>query len=611
MKRLLAPVVTMLATLASLESLSNASDDLTSIFDIPPRSPESLYQDHDDTSNLRSSQRVDGKSVKSGKRRRAPSTRAEIAQMKLERSERIAERRRKAREKIAELQPDPGQLHQMSQDELRSAKGKAMKKDPNLDKEENKWMRGLWGFSGSSSSGSQTYEEGEFADPGESYDYWQQGYRMLGAFIDCDAVGGGDGSGDNKDDDENECSRWMMWAAYINPNYQGGGRDEYFSYETYYDEYGEATGTAENPISQLDCHAPDTNWELLGVYRQEFYQFLEQISKHLWAIDDYEYVVALAGLAYMTDANCMQIGYDNYNNKIYAGVQPLYGGQFEMALYTDEMCLTVNTDSGLTFDDFGLTSDMYLGSEDDGSMTDDALTTLYGYWTSAQEYTLALVNEIYDEYKYCTLCMDYPTYQDGYFIGDSGTDEDDMINQCWKFHSHDSYACTAECVALGDAQGTIVEVAYGNTKYGEAWDGSYGAGTSKTFDHVNKGYASGGGGNVEKFKANMWVTFNGILFVATFLAFSVARGARADSRASEKKKSLLSRDERLRSDRSKASRKSRKSRKSKPDDRTARSRESRRSKSNPKAREGARKSTSRGKTPTSEKKGNKLNTRNR
>ena len=32
----------------------------------------------------------------------------------------------------------------------------------------------------------------------------------------------------------------------------------------------------------------------MGVYRQEFYQFIEQISKHLWAIDDYEYAVALA-----------------------------------------------------------------------------------------------------------------------------------------------------------------------------------------------------------------------------------------------------------------------------------------------------------------------------
>jgi hypothetical protein len=32
----------------------------------------------------------------------------------------------------------------------------------------------------------------------------------------------------------------------------------------------------------LDCHAPDSSWVLLGVYRQEFYQFIEQISKHLW-----------------------------------------------------------------------------------------------------------------------------------------------------------------------------------------------------------------------------------------------------------------------------------------------------------------------------------------
>jgi hypothetical protein len=47
--------------------------------------------------------------------------------------------------------------------------------------------------------------------------------------------------------------------------------------------------------SQLDCHSPTTQWILLGVYRQEFYQYIEQISKHLWAITDYQYVVAVAG----------------------------------------------------------------------------------------------------------------------------------------------------------------------------------------------------------------------------------------------------------------------------------------------------------------------------
>lgn len=259
-----------------------------------------------------------------------------------------------------------------------------------------------------------------------------------------------------------------------------------------------------------------------------------------------------------------------------------------MGLYTDNTCTDLD-DSGSTYDDFVGDIDMSLGSKDDGSMTDDQINSLYTYWQEAQEYTLALVNEVYDEYKYCTLCVDYPTYQDGYFIGDDGTDGDDLINQCWKFHSHDSYPCgSADCVAVASSQGTMVELVIDGVTFGDNadWTG--------TNHHVNNRYSGSNElDNVQRFKANAFLTFNGILFVATFLAFSVARGARADSRKSDKGRSLLSRDERARSDKSRASRKSRRSRSRKSgggggDDRTARSKESRRSKSgNRKTREGS------------------------
>ena len=327
-------------------------------------------------------------------------------------------------------------------------------------------------------------------------------------------------------------------TQYVNPNYNGGGRDEYFNYNyNQYDEDGDGSSTNNG----LDCHSPSTSWELIGVYRQEFYQYIEQISKHLWAIDDYEYVVALAGLAYMTDDDCKKVGYDNQGNYLYAGIMPYTGGMYSIGLYTDAQCLYPDTNSGMTYDDFGQTNDMNLGSKDDGSLSDDELATLYGYWTATQEYTLELLNEVYSEFKYCTLCMDYPTYQDGYFIGDTGTDEDDIINQCWKFHSHDSYTCETSCLALGDAQGSILQINYAGRSFGTSWDGSSGEGNSKVYDHYSKGYTGGGGSNFEKFKANAYLTFNGVLFIATFLAFSVARGSRGNS---DKSRSLLSREER-------------------------------------------------------------------
>jgi hypothetical protein len=64
------------------------------------------------------------------------------------------------------------------------------------------------------------------------------------------------------------------------------------------------------------------------------------------------------------------------------------------------------------------------------------------------------------------ICLRLTSYQDGYFNGNYGTDEDDLINQCWKFYSHDTYHCTHECIALGDAQGTITELKYGDRYYG-------------------------------------------------------------------------------------------------------------------------------------------------
>jgi len=47
-----------------------------------------------------------------------------------------------------------------------------------------------------------------------SSDSWAQGYRMLGAYVDCDARKGGH-SHDNNNNGAGEinCSRWMMWAA--------------------------------------------------------------------------------------------------------------------------------------------------------------------------------------------------------------------------------------------------------------------------------------------------------------------------------------------------------------------------------------------------------------
>ena len=316
-------------------------------------------------------------------------------------------------------------------------------------------------------------------------------------------------------------SSYPYAIQYVDPNYQGYGYDEYFG---------------DEPVGVLDCHKPDTDWVLLGVYRQEFYQFIEQISKHLWKIDEYEYVVALAGLAYMTDYDCFYVGNDSSGNVLYAGVAPQPLGGYIMGLYTDAQCLVLDETSGMTYDDFGMQNDIYLGSKD--ATDDDGYSWAYDWWYDTQEYTLTQLNEVYEEYMYCTSCIDYPTYQDGYVIGDDGMDDDDLINQCWKFYSHDSHTCEADCIALGHSQGTILSVTVGNKMYGEPLKAFY---SSVEVESASSGTMAKES-KLTRLLSNVFVTFSFIVFVATFLAFAVARRSRYRESRSSKSRRLLDDD---------------------------------------------------------------------
>jgi len=86
-------------------------------------------------------------------------------------------------------------------------------------------------------------------------------------------------------------------------------------------------------------------------------------------------------------------------------------------------------------------------------------------WQAAQEYTLTNLNNIYQNFTSCTYCMDYPTYQDGFFNGNSGYGYDDLINQCWKFYSHNSYTCNGDCQTMALKQGTVWTASTNKTFY--------------------------------------------------------------------------------------------------------------------------------------------------
>lgn len=211
-----------------------------------------------------------------------------------------------------------------------------------------------------------------------------------------------------------------------------------------------------------------------------------------------------------------------------------------MALYTDGgYCLTPNENTGVSFEDLGRESNMQLESGDgDDGYNDDAYGQLQEWWEDSQEPYLTTLNEVYQTFRYCYSCVDYPTYQDGYFIGDDGTDDDDLINQCWKFWSHDSYVCETDCLAKAHAQGTILSINYNGQVFGSTDSSFY------------ENYASSGGAagksraetKMTRLMANVFVAFSFIVFVATFLAFAVARRSRQREKRSSKRRRLLDED---------------------------------------------------------------------
>lgn len=235
------------------------------------------------------------------------------------------------------------------------------------------------------------------------------------------------------------------------------------------------------------------------------------------SINDYEYSVATSGLKYIGKNGCQNIGYDEYGNKLYSELKPEPGGYFTMGLYSDASCLTLNTKTKYTYDDFAA---QY----------------------SNMDYTLENLNSVYNDFRYCTSCVDYPTYQDGYFIGDDGMDDGDLINQCWKFYSHDSYNCDSDCVTMGSSQNSISWIGYAGKQFGTYFDGQASGGERAS---ASSSATSSGAVKAERFKANAFFTFSGIVFVSTFLAFAVAQGSNRGRRRTTKRVPSSSRSRRL------------------------------------------------------------------
>jgi hypothetical protein len=358
--------------------------------------------------------------------------------------------------------------------------------------------------------GFDPYQEYElmYAPSYGNYSKWYQAYRMLGVYIDCDHPSQ---NADEANENDNNyysdgagevvqgCARWMMWAAYVVDDSSSSSNQQ----------QGSRRRRLASANESLTCGEKGSPWKVIGVYRQEFFQFLEQIAKHKFAITDARYITMLAGLDYMTKYDCQYVGVDNRGNKLYAGVQPLSGAYFQMSLYSDSDCLKLSN-SKYTYDDFFAGSNLNLNCDSDDwttctttnsnnnnnnnnkngkdrALRNDDYSVNYDYhnynnlnfniqsqyqasqvWKAAQEYTLTNLNQVLQEFTMCTPCMDYPTYQDGVLNGYTGYSDDDLINQCWKFYSHNSYSCNGDCQTMARRQGTVYNASPNSTFYDRA-----------------------------------------------------------------------------------------------------------------------------------------------
>jgi len=226
-----------------------------------------------------------------------PRTPEDLKKARIQKDKRMQERRENAKEKIREMIDNPNEYstdraERMTKDDLDSLRTSVETDDPLLKMPENRW---LW----------NTKKKEPFADSSIYWDMWAQAYRMLGVYVECENPNAKSSYyySNNDDNEDGGCKRWVIWAAYVNPNYQGYGINEYVqssetddyysSYKQYssggcqynddgsyncYNQQNNNNGSRNKrgqgeTTSSLDCHSLDTEWLLLGVYRENFYDY--------------------------------------------------------------------------------------------------------------------------------------------------------------------------------------------------------------------------------------------------------------------------------------------------------------------------------------------------
>jgi len=358
-------------------------------------------------------------------------------------------------------------------------------------------------YGSSSYASTGAYGRNFFAESSNTYyDGYQQAWRYLGHLVKCgypsdryygdgshshsdhSGSGSGDkerklsGSGDdNRYRGNNYCQRYLIWAAYVDLNYEGGGTGEYYYYDPYSEswDYSACEIHGNGRCAPMDCHLQNTStWTLMGVYKEAEYfgndAFFEQLFKHegycLW--NDYDLY------EFMSDARqgawpegCVSTGQSTRNAYgdyvyLYLDLKPTFNGNMSYGLYEDSICRTE-----------------YFGDQISVDSIAKSMGLLYGEYIDTW-------NQGLEVYKVCQPCKNYnlqnvSNYRnrrlddfdanndpnEGYFMCTDIADWTN-VNQCMKYRTHAQLEVASwEDLVVATEQGGILDVVIGGTVFGK------------------------------------------------------------------------------------------------------------------------------------------------
>jgi len=335
------------------------------------------------------------------------------------------------------------------------------------------------------------YDVEPFAYGVDEYDEYQQAWRLMGFIVDCNPMvdddyyqNGGSGSGDSGTEDA--CARYVLWAAYVDLNYEGGGTGEYQYWDSSTNSWDAApcAYSGSERCAKMDCHLENTHFSLLGFFKHKSYDdWMEQLFKHegvcIWTDEEYAF---MANAREAWPEGCI----DSYTTtddgtEIYYDIQPVQGGDIEVGLYTDTQCIKEYESTG---SNDPITVENILGNfflENGGSGDGD---DYYDFSSDSLEESMERWNSAFAKFHICQPCVAYDLENvDGtkYYDDDGGNQAGDLfdcyddadytnVNQCMKFMAKTTMnTATFRDLSLGRYQGTLTATQMNGDNVSQNW----------------------------------------------------------------------------------------------------------------------------------------------